>query len=144
AVPSKCSKYTMSLSLCQCYSAPSLQVRHQRQILCRAVAKPHRQPQQLQQHCAAAVHALLPVMWQLQAAMPASADEAVVPKPPSFYLAPTELVLLGSPIVVYAIFNVYRDRVNPKATFSDLLLFMGLAAILGNLVSIAVFKVRFF
>ncbi|KXZ51190.1 hypothetical protein GPECTOR_13g677 [Gonium pectorale] len=55
-----------------------------------------------------------------------------------------EVALLVTPVVVYALFNVYRDRINPEAKFLDYIYIMAFLAIVANLVSIAVFKVRFF
>ena len=41
-------------------------------------------------------------------------------------------------------FWVFRERVNPKATIGDFLYILATVAIVGNVVSILVFKTRFF
>ena len=54
----------------------------------------------------------------------------------------TLLVLL--PLVLYGIFNLYRQRLNPKASFQDFLFLAGTVVVFGNIISIVVFKVRWF
>jgi hypothetical protein len=55
---------------------------------------------------------------------------ALVPCPP---LSATTVVL--TPIILYGIFNLYRDRVNPRAKFSDFLFIVAGVAVVANLVS---------
>ncbi|GLC37184.1 hypothetical protein PLESTB_000989100 [Pleodorina starrii] len=55
-----------------------------------------------------------------------------------------EAVLLLTPVVVYALFNVYREKLNPQAKFLDYVYIMAALAIFGNIFSILVFKTRFF
>ncbi|KAG2439807.1 hypothetical protein HYH02_010442 [Chlamydomonas schloesseri] len=55
-----------------------------------------------------------------------------------------EAALLITPVVVYAAFSVYREKLNPKASFLDYIYIMVFLAIVANLVSIVAFKVRFF
>ncbi|PRW61417.1 NADH-quinone oxidoreductase subunit L [Chlorella sorokiniana] len=52
--------------------------------------------------------------------------------------------LIVSPLVFYAVFNVYRSQVDPKAKFGDALFFFAASVIVGNIVSITVFKIRLF
>lgn len=53
-------------------------------------------------------------------------------------------VVVLTPIILYGIFNLYRDRVNPRAKFSDFLFIVAGVAVVANLVSIIGFKVRLF
>ncbi|GFR43073.1 hypothetical protein Agub_g4080 [Astrephomene gubernaculifera] len=55
-----------------------------------------------------------------------------------------EAALLLTPVGVYALFNIYREKVNPKASFLDYVYIMVFLAIVANLFSILVYKVRFF
>ncbi|GIL56851.1 hypothetical protein Vafri_12159, partial [Volvox africanus] len=55
-----------------------------------------------------------------------------------------EAVLLLTPVFVYTLFNLYRDRINPQAKFLDYIYIMVALAIFGNIFSILVFKTRFF
>ena len=52
--------------------------------------------------------------------------------------------VLFSPLVGYAIFSLYRGRVNPNAKLSNFLYIVAGAAIFANAVSILVFKIRWF
>eukprot|EP00878_Enallax_costatus_P007529 GHUV01007885.1.p1 GENE.GHUV01007885.1~~GHUV01007885.1.p1 ORF type:complete len:100 (+),score=47.38 GHUV01007885.1:420-719(+) len=53
-------------------------------------------------------------------------------------------VVILTPIILYAIFNVYRSQANPRAKFTDFLFICAGVAVVANLVSILVFKVRLF
>ncbi|KAG2424021.1 hypothetical protein HXX76_014845 [Chlamydomonas incerta] len=55
-----------------------------------------------------------------------------------------EAALLITPVVVYAAFSVYREKLNPRASFLDYIYIMVFLAIVANLVSIVAFKTRFF
>lgn len=55
-----------------------------------------------------------------------------------------ELALVLSPIILYGIFNVYRSALNPRAKLSDFLFIVAAIAIVGNILSILIFKKRFF
>ncbi|PNW73533.1 hypothetical protein CHLRE_13g562900v5 [Chlamydomonas reinhardtii] len=55
-----------------------------------------------------------------------------------------ETALLVTPVVVYAAFSVYREKLNPRASFLDYIYIMVFLAIVANLVSIVAFKTRFF
>ncbi len=55
---------------------------------------------------------------------------------------PAELFILALPIVSYGLFNIVRDKVNPKATLSDFFLIVATLVILGNIFSILVLKAR--
>jgi hypothetical protein len=53
---------------------------------------------------------------------------------------PAELFILALPIVSYGLFNIVRDKVNPKASLSDFFLIVATLVILGNIFSILVLK----
>ncbi|PNH06631.1 hypothetical protein TSOC_006974 [Tetrabaena socialis] len=55
-----------------------------------------------------------------------------------------EAALLITPVLLYVAFTVYRDRVNPKATFLDYVYILATVAIVANLISIVAFNTRFF
>lgn len=61
-----------------------------------------------------------------------------------FGLTPLGWAVVFSPLVFYGIFNVYRNQVNPAAKFGDAVFIFAALVILGNLISILVFKVRLF
>ncbi|KAF5835731.1 hypothetical protein DUNSADRAFT_6957 [Dunaliella salina] len=94
-------------------------------------------------------------MLQALAATQARAEEAARPVedstppvdvsiPAATELTPGQLALLFSPVLIYGAFSIYRAKVNPKASISDLLLIVALCAILFNLYSIVFLKVRYF
>lgn len=53
-------------------------------------------------------------------------------------------IIVLTPIILYGLFNVYRNQVNPRASFSDFLFLVAGVAVIANLVSIIGFKVRLF
>ena len=53
-------------------------------------------------------------------------------------------VLLFSPLLAYGLFTLYRERINPKAKLSNFSFVLAGLAILGNIISIVVFKIRWF
>jgi drug/metabolite transporter (DMT)-like permease len=79
--------------------------------------------------------------------LPAVADEAVQPAAD----AATEAAIgpLGYagtllPVALYGTFYLYREKVNPRAKISDFLFIIGALVVLGNIVSMVVFKTRYF
>lgn len=87
---------------------------------------------------APAVEAATDSVQQTAAAVTEAAAEAAP--------APTWLsyIVVLTPILLYAIFNVYRSQVNPRIKFSDFLFICAGVAVVANLVSIIGFKVRLF
>ncbi len=53
-------------------------------------------------------------------------------------------LLLLLPLVLYGGFNVYRTKANPKASYSDFLFLCAGVVVIGNILSIIIFKVRWF
>ena len=88
----------------------------------------------------AAVWGLVPLLLRAQAA---SADEfAPEPQPTSIGIG--EILLLLAPILLYGVFSLYREKVNPKAKLSDFLFIAVAAVIVLNILSILILKVRLF
>lgn len=54
------------------------------------------------------------------------------------------LIVLFSPLLLYGIFNVYRERINPQAKLSNFAVIIGALLLAANLFSIVVYRVRFF
>ena len=87
-------------------------------------------------------------------ALPAVADEFETPAsdaaaaassaPGALGFTPLGLLLAFSPVVVYGMFYLYREKVNPRATISDLLFIIAAFVVIGNIFSIVVFKQRIF
>lgn len=69
-------------------------------------------------------------------------QDAVQSGPPA--PSPIEILLVLSPILLYGVFSLYRSKVNPRAKLSDFSFIVVGLVIVANLVSIIVFKVRFF
>mmetsp|Transcript_10162 Transcript_10162/g.17701 ORF Transcript_10162/g.17701 Transcript_10162/m.17701 type:complete len:151 (-) Transcript_10162:510-962(-) len=87
--------------------------------------------------------------WAEEVAAPAAAAEIAAPATVAlptylFGMNAVELGALLAPIVVYGAFTLFRNTVNPKASFSDALLIGATLVILGNILSIVFLKVRFF
>ncbi|KAI8464085.1 MAG: hypothetical protein J3K34DRAFT_127039 [Monoraphidium minutum] len=78
----------------------------------------------------------------LVAPLAALAEDAAAAEPQEF--SPAFYAVAVAPLLIYALFWLYRDRVNPKATFGDLLYIVGAVVVFGNIISIVVFKTRFF
>jgi hypothetical protein len=81
----------------------------------------------------------------------AVADEAAVVEataaagdPAATQASPLGYVVVFAPILLYGIFSLYRDKVNPRATISDFLFILAAIAVFANLISILAFKVRLF
>lgn len=78
----------------------------------------------------------------LTAALPALAEEVALDgdtgASPAFY------AVAVVPLLTYGLFYIYRDRVNPKANFGDLAYILGAVVVFGNILSILIFKTRFF
>jgi len=83
--------------------------------------------------------AALPLLLKASAA---SADDFGPPATKGIGIA--EVVVLASPLLLYGLFTVYREKVNPKATISDFLFITAGIVIVGNILSILVFKIRLF
>lgn len=86
----------------------------------------------------AALEAVASSASEVQAAA-AGAAETSVPAP-----AWLGYVVLLSPILLYGIFNLYRSQVNPRAKFTDFLFIVAGVAVVANLFSILVLKIRLF
>lgn len=54
------------------------------------------------------------------------------------------LVIAFSPLVIYGAFYLYRAQINPKAKVADLLFVTAACVVLGNILSILLFKVRLY
>ncbi|KIY94370.1 hypothetical protein MNEG_13591 [Monoraphidium neglectum] len=100
-----------------------------------------------QQRAAALSLAAAPALAALAAPLAALAEEAAVEAaaaPAAEEVSPAFYALAFSPIVIYGLFTVFRAKVNPKANIGDLLYIIGAVAVFGNIVSILIFKTRFF
>lgn len=105
-----------------------------------------------QQTVPLAVLAAAPAL--LLGALPALADEGEQPQEAinlitGFFsnfanLTPAGVLLLSSPVLLYAVFNVYRAQVNPKAKWSDFVFIGAAVLIAANLISIVAFRIRLF
>eukprot|EP00195_Chlamydomonas_chlamydogama_P016126 CAMPEP_0202894098 /NCGR_PEP_ID=MMETSP1392-20130828/3542_1 /ASSEMBLY_ACC=CAM_ASM_000868 /TAXON_ID=225041 /ORGANISM="Chlamydomonas chlamydogama, Strain SAG 11-48b" /LENGTH=91 /DNA_ID=CAMNT_0049578663 /DNA_START=211 /DNA_END=486 /DNA_ORIENTATION=- len=85
---------------------------------------------------------------QLSVAGSSHADEAAAAADAPFVVpvlgvSLPELALLLMPIIGYTMFNIFRAK-NPKATFNDFLLIMAATFIVGNILSILIFKTSFY
>ena len=49
-----------------------------------------------------------------------------------------------APIVLYGLFSVYRDRINPNFKLSDFALIVAGLVVLGNVAAILIFKTRLY
>ena len=90
------------------------------------------------------VQASLANLLLLPNALPAKAEELGVAKAAPGGISVGEIVLLLAPLILYGLFNVYRSKVNPKASISDFLFFTAALVIVGNVFSIVVLKVRLY
>ena len=54
------------------------------------------------------------------------------------------LVVAFSPLVIYAVFYLYRQTINPKAKLQDLLFVAAFCVVVGNILSIVVFHKRLY
>lgn len=88
----------------------------------------------------------LPMAMTLMASCgPALADDTVdLANQNSGFLGYTNggLVVAFSPIVIYAVFYVYRATINPKAKLQDLLFVAAFCVVVANIASILIFKKR--
>ena len=80
----------------------------------------------------------------LLSTLPATAEEGNPVKAAAKGVSVGEIVLLSAPLLLYALFNVYRDKINPKASISDFLFLLVALVIVGNVFSILVLKVRLY
>jgi hypothetical protein len=55
-----------------------------------------------------------------------------------------EVVLLLAPVILYSVFTVYRTTFNPSVKLSDFFFAIGAVVVFGNILSILVFKIRYF
>ena len=76
--------------------------------------------------------------------LPASAEELDLSKAAPSGTTLGEIVLLLAPLLLYGLFNIYRAKVNPKASISDFLFITAALVIVGNVFSILVLKVRLY
>lgn len=112
-----------------------VKARRSRNALPSCAAQKDRSGQALEGACLAA----LPLLLKASAA---SADD--FGPPATRGISAPEVALLAAPILLYGLFTIYREKVNPKATISDFLFITAGIVIVGNIVSILVFKVRIF
>lgn len=91
--------------------------------------------------CLQAVIGLAPLL--LRASDAAAESPAGAPDSPSG-VSIAEIVLLLAPILLYGGFSVYREKVNPRAKLSDFLFIAAGVVIVGNVLSILIFKVRLY
>ncbi len=75
---------------------------------------------------------------------PVNADELDLSKAAPSGTTLGEVFLLLTPLLLYGLFNVYRAKINPKASISDFLFFTAALVIVGNVFSILVLKVRLY
>lgn len=59
-------------------------------------------------------------------------------------LSRTEYALALAPVLIYAGFTVYRTSFNNQAKIEDFIFAIGATVVIGNLLSIVIFKTRFF
>ncbi|KAG7672370.1 hypothetical protein Ndes2526B_g09120 [Nannochloris sp. 'desiccata'] len=95
-------------------------------------------------------------MLPLVAARPAFADEiaapatdaaatAVTTAPPIIFgMTALDLGISFTPVLVYALFTLYRDKVNPRAKFGDLIFIIAALVVFGNIFSVLIFKKRLY
>ena len=76
--------------------------------------------------------------------LPVSAEDLDLPKSAPSGTTLGEVALLSAPLLLYGLFNVYRAKINPKASISDFLFFTAALVIVGNVFSIVVLKVRLY
>ena len=69
-------------------------------------------------------------------------QDAATSAPSILGLTPLEIALVLLPLVLYGLFNLYRSQVNDKAKLVDFVSLVASVVIIGNIVSILVFKVR--
>lgn len=55
-----------------------------------------------------------------------------------------EVIVLATPVLLYGFFTWFRNNYNPKASFLDYVYLLAFTAIVGNIISILVFKTRWF
>jgi len=55
-----------------------------------------------------------------------------------------ETLIVLAPLLLYGIFSLYRSKLNPKAKLSDFFFAVGGVVVVANILSIIVFKKRFF
>ena len=55
-----------------------------------------------------------------------------------------EGLIVLAPIVLYGIFSVYRDRINPNFKLADFALIVAGLVVLANVFAIVVYKVRIY
>ncbi|KAG2498382.1 hypothetical protein HYH03_003641 [Edaphochlamys debaryana] len=85
--------------------------------------------------------ALAPMAFAEEAAVEAAAQTGFVL--PGGISVP-ELAILLSPAIAYGLFNVVRNQYFPRAGLMDFAFFLVLTLILLNIISIVIFRVRFF
>ncbi|KAK9833987.1 hypothetical protein WJX81_000967 [Elliptochloris bilobata] len=87
-----------------------------------------------------------PLAAALLAALPAAADEApaAVAQSGGGSVNLVEVVILAAPLLLYGVFNLYRDKVNPAFKLTDFIFILAAIVIVLNILSILVFKVRIF
>ena len=90
---------------------------------------------------------LCQTLWAASGASAAEVQETVLQDaatsaPSILGLSPLEVALLLLPPVLYGLFNLYRSQVNDKAKLVDFVSLLASVVIIGNIVSILVFKVR--
>ena len=61
-----------------------------------------------------------------------------------FGLPAGEVAILLAPVILYAVFTVYRTQFNRNVKLSDFFFAVATVAVFGNILSIVVFKIRFF
>ncbi|KAL4418935.1 hypothetical protein ABPG77_009115 [Micractinium sp. CCAP 211/92] len=124
--------------------------RVQRAAAIRCMAAPQRQ-----QHQAAAPEVSAATSLALSSLLlgsaPAWADEAAAPAAAAGEASQVVTgvtaagwALILSPIAFYALFNVYRSQINPRAKFGDAVFVFAALIIAANIFCIAVLKVRLF
>lgn len=72
----------------------------------------------------------------------AAAEGAVEPSRGGTSLG--EILLLLAPILLYGVFSIYREKVNPRAKLSDFLFIAAAAVIVLNILTILIFKIRLY
>ena len=83
-------------------------------------------------------------VFQLADALPILPETTVpVSKIPGGWTTAEGLIVLA-PIVLYGLFSVYRDRINPNFKLSDFALIVAGLVVLGNVAAILIFKTRLY
>ena len=83
-------------------------------------------------------------LYQLADALPALPEKTLSPEQVPGGWTTAEGLIVLAPLVLYGLFSLYRDRINPNFKLSDFALIIAGVVVLGNVVAILVFKTRLY